>query len=158
MLNNNTEIKENITDKVPFVMTEGNIFSVLTKQGELCYYKIQNDVPQKVLYFNLEKKETAERSFFVTSKVTEKVMAKVLYIENDKVGIEVYLNNGKTQRVLNDSYVNILKRKELLYVGAEFNILHTIDDDGTSTKILNREAENSAEVDDFYEELIRNLG
>lgn len=87
----------------------------------------------------------------------EVLHARIFDICNDNVEIEVFLPKGKLLKSLKGCYIDILRKKELLFVGAEFDIAYTVDDDGTSTKILESKNTLSDSLKEFYDDILNNL-
>lgn len=94
---------------------------------------------------------------FISVVQREVLHARVFDICNGNVEIEVFLPKGKTLKTLKDCYVDILRKKELLFIGAEFDIAYTVDDDGTSTRILESKNILSDELKEFYDDILNNL-
>ncbi len=94
---------------------------------------------------------------FISAVQREVLHARVFNIQDGNVEIEVFLPKGKLLRALKGCYIDILRKKELLFIGAEFDIAYTVDDDGTSTKILESKNILNDELKEFYDDILNNL-
>ncbi|MBQ8460035.1 hypothetical protein IJ541_08030 [bacterium] len=137
------------------VHREEDKFFIEGKTG-LKLYVVKNDEPhhESTIYLNADYNKTSPANYQLCKTQQETVSARVLYIKDGKVGIEVFLPKGKVQKVLKNTYVNILKRKNLLSVGTEFDIQYTVDEDSTTTKILTQKYKADEEIEAIYNTLL----
>lgn len=84
-------------------------------------------------------------------------MAEVISFDANHVVARVFFNDHPSTRKFKKSFVNMLKKQDLLYQGAVFNIVSKENDEGLSIKIEKCSDYISPEVKDLYAKIAESI-
>lgn len=84
-------------------------------------------------------------------------MAEVISFDDNHVVARVFFNDHPSTRKFKKSFVNMLKKQDLLYQGAVFNIVSKQNDDELSIKIEKCSEYISPEVKDLYAKIAESI-
>jgi len=134
--------KESRISEVTVIKSKGffNKNSYPVQFGRLCETNIKEG---KILY-----------STKLTALKTEKAYSKVISIDekNSNAVIELYLPNCEILHELNSYFFNLLKRKNLCYVGSEFYFI-TIQKNNGLEVLIEPYIEDKTDIEKMYNEL-----
>lgn len=145
-------------------LTYGSKFKTITDTAIRTFKVDEIGLPQEEssVVFNLEQKnDTFLMPYDIeTSQVivkTKKILAKIIDINDKTTIVELYLENCETQKELKKYYVEILKKRGLLEVGAEFFFVYKQLDSGLQVCI---EAHSNCNItkNPSYEQMYKDLG
>ncbi len=88
---------------------------------------------------------------------TDVTMAEVVSFDNNYVVARVFFNDHPSTRKFKKSFVNMLKKQDLLYQGAVFNIVSKQNDDELSIKIERCSDYISPKVKDLYAKITESI-
>lgn len=84
-------------------------------------------------------------------------MAEVISFDDNSVVARVYFNESPSKRKFKKSFVNMLKKLDLLYQGALFNIVSKENDDELSIKLEKCSENISPEIQNLYAKIAESI-
>ena len=149
--NNDTTIKGNP------IFSSGDEFWTIGETA-LRRYTVSTTGKAEILNITLyTPKDTAIKEYKNLSETnTEKILYKIISINDNEVIVEIFLENCEVQKKLNKYYISILKDKNKLFVGSEFYIVYEKTQDGLNIRIesYNSEYNNNEIYNDLYKKLV----